>query len=345
MSSAVAVFGLGKYQKSGILELKKRKLFIVGFDENNNPHSKKIVDKFFNISFSKINKIQKICKENKVKYLFAFSTDAPLSLISQLNQNLNLQGYKKKDVNLVTNKIKLRKFLKKKMNISKPGFNYFKTFDEISKKRFDQFKKPIVCKPNIGSGSKGVFFAKNYINFLKLFHENKFFYNNKKILIENFIQGTEYAIEGWIYKSKFILGCLSKKKRSSLPYLLDVSLIINYKNSHIISEINKFFKTFIKKTKMNNLPIHFEFLIKDKKIIPIDFAIRGAGFSVYSKILSKIMEQSTNKILVNLIMNLDIKFNNPNNRIFFLRFLSSNKVGTFRGITNLNKLRKLVSFK
>ena len=49
MSSAVAVFGLGKYQKSGILELKKRKLFIVGFDENNNPHSKKIVDKFFNV--------------------------------------------------------------------------------------------------------------------------------------------------------------------------------------------------------------------------------------------------------------------------------------------------------
>ena len=72
---------------------------------------------------------------------------------------------------------------------------------------------------------------------------------------------------------------------------------------------------------MNNLPIHFEFLIRNNRIVPIDFAIRGAGFSVYSRILSKIMQQSTNNILVNLIMNLDIKFNKPNDRIFFLFFI------------------------
>ena len=40
------------------------------------------------------------------------------------------------------------------------------------------------------------------------------------------------------------------KKAPSLPYLLDVSLIINYKNSHIISEINVF-KNISKE--MNNL--------------------------------------------------------------------------------------------
>ncbi len=345
MSSVVAVFGLGKYQKSGILELKKRNFFIIGFDEKNSPYSKKSVDKFFNVSFNNIKKIQKICKENKVKYLFAFSTDAPLNLISKLNENLKLQGYKKKDVNLISDKIKLRKFFKKKMKISQPKFNYFQNFDKISKKKFDKFKKPIVCKPNVGSGSKGVFFANNYSNFLELFKENKSFYKNKKILIENFIHGTEYAIEGWIYNNKFILGCLSKKKRSNLPYLLDISLIINYKNSNIISQVNKFFHKFIKKTNMNNLPIHFEFLIRNNRIVPIDFAIRGAGFSVYSKILSKIMQQSTNNILVNLIMNLDIEFNKPNDRIFFLRFLFSNKDGIFKGITNLKKLKKLSSFR
>lgn len=51
------------------------------------------------------------------------------------------------------------------MKISQPKFNYFQNFDKISKKKFDKFKKPIVCKPNIGSGSKGVFFANDYLNF------------------------------------------------------------------------------------------------------------------------------------------------------------------------------------
>ena len=57
------------------------------------------------------------------------------------------------------------------------------------------------------------------------------------------------------------------------------------------------------------------------------------------------MQQSTDKILVNLIMNLDIEFNKPNDKTFFLRFLFSNKKGIFKGITNISKLKKLSSFR
>ena len=42
---------------------------------------------------------------------------------------------------------------------------------------------------------------------------------------------------------------------------------------------------------------------------------RGAGFDVYSSILSKIMEQSTNDIQIKLIMNKNIHFNKPNKKI------------------------------
>ena len=40
MLYSAAVFGLGKYQKSGILELKKKNFYIIGFDENKDPFSK-----------------------------------------------------------------------------------------------------------------------------------------------------------------------------------------------------------------------------------------------------------------------------------------------------------------
>ena len=120
MTANVAVFGLGKYQKSGILELRKKILYI-GFDESKNPFSKKDVNKFFNVSFSNYKRIEKFCKKNNVRYLFAFSTDAPLNLIAFLNKKLNLSGYKEDCIELVNDKIKLRNFFQK-MNLSKPSF-------------------------------------------------------------------------------------------------------------------------------------------------------------------------------------------------------------------------------
>ena len=122
MTANVAVFGLGKYQKSGILELRKKNFYIIGFDESKNPFSKKDVNKFFNVSFLDYKKIEKICKKNNVRYLFAFSTDAPLNLIAFLNKKLNLSGYKEDCIKLVNDKIKLRNFFSKKMNLSKPSF-------------------------------------------------------------------------------------------------------------------------------------------------------------------------------------------------------------------------------
>lgn len=344
MTANVAVFGLGKYQKSGILELRKKKFYIIGFDESKNPFSKKDVNKFFNVSFLDYKRIEKICKKNNVRYLFAFSTDAPLNLIAFLNKKLNLSGYTEDCIKLVNDKIKLRNFFSKKMNLSKPSFFYSKNLKDLSLKKINRLKHPFVCKPNRGSGSRGVFMFENKNQLSRLFKINQSFYKNKMILIEKFINGTEYAVEGWIYKKKFIYGCLSKKNRTKPPYLLDTSLIINFESQKIKKKIENFFKIFIKKSKINNVPIHFEFLLSNQNIIPIDIAVRGAGFDVYSGILSKIMEQSTNDIQIKLIMNKDIHFNKPNKKVFFLSFFYSKKNGYFKGISNYSKLLSLKSF-
>lgn len=344
MTANVAVFGLGKYQKSGILELRKKNFYIIGFDESKNPFSKKDVNKFFNVSFLDYKKIEKICKKNNVRYLFAFSTDAPLNLIAFLNKKLNLSGYKEDCIKLVNDKIKLRNFFSKKMNLSKPSFFYSKNLKDLSLKKIYRLNCPFVCKPSMGSGSRGVFMFENKNQLSRLFKINQSFYRNKMILIEKFINGTEYAVEGWIYKKKFIYGCLSKKNRTKPPYLLDTSLIINFENQKIKKKIENFFKIFIKKSKINNVPIHFEFLLSNQNIIPIDIAVRGAGFDVYSGILSKIMEQSTNDIQIKLIMNKHIHFNKPNKKIFFLSFFYSKKNGYFKGIKNYSKLLSLKSF-
>jgi len=190
----VAVFGLGTFQKSGLQELKKLKYKIIGFDENKRPVNKNLVDKFYNISFKNKNKILNICKKYNVICLFAFSTDAPLNIISYINKKLKLSGYKERDIILVKNKNNFRNFLKEKLKINTPKFLLLKnlTIETIKKNMALQ----IVCKSDEGSGSRGVFFCKN-LNLLKyLFEKKKKFYKKKKILVEQFIPGIKYAVDG-----------------------------------------------------------------------------------------------------------------------------------------------------
>jgi hypothetical protein len=340
----VAVFGLGAFQETGIKHLKKLNYKIVGFDEFPKPKNKKLVDIFFCVSFKKRKKILSICKKYNVSCLFAFSTDAPLKIISYINKKLKLSGYKSSNVNLILNKIKFRNFLQNKMKVKLPKFIFLNNFKEqsfVNKKKIDF---PIVCKPEIGSGSRGVFLAENLNDFKRIYSKNKCHYRRKKILIEKFIPGKEYAIDGWINNNNFIYGCLSKKQRTNPPYLLDKNLIINYKNNYLKKKILIFLKKFIKKSTIDNVPIHLEFILFKEKIVPIDIAIRGAGFGVYSNILNEIMEQSTDLILINLLMNKKIQFNKPNNKTFYLNFFYSEKSGIFKKLINVNILKKNRSF-
>ena len=126
--------------------------------------------------------------------------------------------------------------------------------------------------------------------------------------------------------------------------MLDENLVINYQNHLIKSKINKLIKKIIFFSKIDNVPIHLEFIYKNNKIFLIDIAIRGAGFGVYSNILSIIMNQSTDLILINLLQNKKIIFNVPNKKSFYLSFFKSSIYGNFKKIINLNFLKKSNSF-
>ena len=97
----------------------------------------------------------------------------------------------------------------------------------------------------------------------------------------------------------FKLGAISKKKRSKVPLLYDESLIINIESKKV-TQVIKFIQSFSKSLKLINVPIHMEYKIFRKKLFLIDISLRGAGFSVYSEILSKIINQNTDQIIIDM---------------------------------------------
>lgn len=320
----VAIIGLGYHQLQAIQTLKK-KFNIYGFDQDINAVGKQYVKKFFNLDIKDNLKIYKICKKYKIEKALSFNTEVSLSTISFINKKL---GDKNNNIDLIQNKFKLRNLLKKNF-LATPNYLSYKTAYNVNKIGF-----PLVSKPFYGAGSRGVFLARNNNEFKKLLNENKSFYKNKKILIEKYIPGIEYAVEGWVDDKKEIyIGAISKKKRSKPPKLFDLSLIINYQSPILLKAIKKYLLKLSKILRLLNTVFHLEFKFYKKKIYLIDCSVRGAGYSVYSEILSKIIKQNTDQILIDMFFNKPVKINKPSKEIFFLKFIY---------LKNLEKLKKKI---
>jgi len=320
----VAIIGLGYHQLQAIQTLKKN-FNIYGFDQDINAVGKQYVKKFFNIDIKDSLKIYKICKKYRIKKALSFNTEVSLSAVSFINKKL---GDKNNNIDLIQNKFKLRNLLKKNF-LATPNYSSYKTSHDVNKIGF-----PLVSKPFYGAGSRGVFLARNKNEFKKLLNENKSFYKDKKILIEQYIPGIEYAVEGWVDDKKEIyIGAISKKKRSKPPKLFDLSLIINYQRPALLKIIKKYLLKLSKILRLFNTVFHLEFKFYKKKIYLIDCSIRGAGYSVYSEILSKIIKQNTDQILIDMFFNKPVKINKSSREIFFLKFIY---------LKNLEKLKKKI---
>lgn len=334
----VAIIGLGEHQINGIKTANKY-FETIGFDNKKNALGKSYVKKFYNINTNKVKEIYKICKKNKVIKALSFNSDAVLKTVYQINEKIDKQKFSQSKI--ILDKTKLRYFLKKSL-FAIPKYYILKKKNEIKKYYF-----PCVVKPSIGSGSRGVFYAKNITKFKELINKNKIFYNYKKILIEEYIKGTEYAVEGWVNNNgQIIIAAISKKRRSKLPYLYDESLIINFKNNKIKKLISFFLNNFFSKINIKNQPFHMEFKILKSQVYLMDLSLRGAGFSVYSSIVSKIINQNTDKIIIDLFFKKKIKVQKSSKKIFYMKFFyeknrekinkNFNKIKSIRTFTKIN---------
>ena len=332
MTNNIAVLGLGIHQLNSIRYL-KRYYNIIGFDEDINCPGKKYVKKFFCIGLNKKKKILSICKKNKIKFAATFCNEHFLRLTSQINGKLGLENHSKL-LKLISNKYLYKKKIIKVDKYLVPEFCKINKFGK-SKKVFS----PGVVKPITGSGSRGVIYIKNNNEFNRINLQHNVY--KKGALLEKYIPGPEYAIDGWVFKKNFLFCCISEKKTSSKPYLLDKSLIINSKNKKIVNAGHYLIKKLIKIFKINNLPIHLEFKISNRKPKIIDFSLRGAGFDVYTHIMSKIINQNTTKIQTRLILNKKINIKKRTKKIFYLGFFFT-KPGKIIDITGINRIKKKI---
>ncbi|MFD4820053.1 ATP-grasp domain-containing protein [Peribacillus butanolivorans] len=155
-----------------------------------------------------------------------------------------------------------------------------------------QIPFPVVIKPNIGYSSVGVHKVKNEqdwdiaVSHLKedLLHSDGLYdstvVGSQTVLIEEWIQGEEYAIDGYFNQDGEPIILNAFKRLFKDDY--DTSDRIYYTSKIAVNEIYDDALQFMKKVQtvlpLRNYPVHFEIRKKGDRVIPIEInPLRFAG--------------------------------------------------------------------
>ena len=228
---------------------------------------------------------QQMVKEFEAKELLYLNSENSIEWIATNLANTSLPQY----INVFKNKALFRDMIRKMY----PDF-YYQQLDLSELRDFDinSVKKPFIVKPAVGFLSLGVYtiysnddWANAVIAIEKEMVEVKNMFpkevlNTSKFIIEEYIEGTEYAFDAY-YDSEgnpVIVNILKHLFASAE----DVSDRLYITSKSIINEFKDKFQAFLEEMgqilQIRNIPIHVEVRVNGDSIVPIEVnPMRFAG--------------------------------------------------------------------
>lgn len=280
----LVIIGANDFQNQLILKAKSLGYETHVFAWEDGAVGKENADYFYPVSIIEKEEILRICKEIKPIGICSIASDLAVITVNYVAEKLELPCNKYKDTLKCTNKYFMREAFSR-YNIPTPKFT--KTDASLENLNLDGFKYPLIVKPTDRSGSRGI----NKVNNLKELQkavkgsaQNSF---EKKVIIEEFIEGDEYSCECISYNGEHHFLAFTKKFTTGSPHYIETG---HMQPSDIDEKYHDKIKDMIFKA-LNALEIkngasHSEFKIdKDGNVGIIEIGARMGGDCIGSDLV------------------------------------------------------------
>ena len=213
---------------------------------------------------------------------------------------------------------------------------------------FYELGQKIILKPINSSGSQGIFTIKseediniwksNYFNVAAPKYDLTKEYKELKYVAEQFIDGVEYSIEGYVFDEKVTIVGITAKQVSEeykleLRHVFPAKLSIAEKN-----EIENQTNRIIGALGLNNTSFHLEGKLDGKMFHMIEVAARPAGDYIASHLISYASNYDFYGNLINVSLGIPPIKIGPTRAISGIQFIIAEKEGIFAGIDGLEEV-------
>lgn len=269
---SILVFGCGPLQQSIINRAKKMGLYTVGIDPCADAACKDCVDAFEVVGGQDYEGTCAVVEKYGIDAIVTAATDKPLVMMARIAQKYGFPFYSVETAQWSTDKFQMKqRFLEGGVPCAKGRL--VKSIEETTDMVY-----PVIVKPRDNSGSRGVKLCRTKEELEQSMAEALEYSKLDSVLVEEFIEGPEYSIEGLHYDGKSEVIQFTEKKTTEFPYNVELGHIqpanISDENKQKIREI---IAKIGKALNFVNCPSHTELKINDRGIFVIETSPRLGG--------------------------------------------------------------------
>jgi carbamoyl-phosphate synthase large subunit len=272
----------------------------------------RVADKSYYCDIRDKDAILKIAMEEGIDAILTDQTDVSVPTVAYVAEKMGLKGIGYETALKFTDKYIMR-CEAKKAGIKVPNFGLATSYEEALKIS-QSLRYPIIVKPTNSSGSRGVIKV-NDVGELKLaIAESLSCSGNNRVIVEEFIIGREYLVDGFALNYDYINTDLGIKEYFDKPNMY-ISKMCMFSSASLIDDANeeKVLNTNKKLVEAFGLKFgitHGEYILSDadQEVYLVEIAARGGGVYVSSDLTPLASGINTNELLVAYVLN-DVQCN------------------------------------
>ena len=226
--------------------------------------------------FAKQNYLEDI-KKIRVDAVLSDECDIATKLIAELAEELHLPSQGVDMAELYTNKVRMREFLRDH-NLPCPAFQICHSLEEALT-FYRNLNKLMIIKPIDSNSSHGVFTIHNEDELKEHFDEaQSFSREDKAVICEQYINGTEFTVDG--IKTPFGHTCLAISEKKHYAYNENVAYELFFSHDNPNFDYDLLRKTNDQYVNLSGLPFgltHAEYKFQDGQFYLIEIGARGGG--------------------------------------------------------------------
>ena len=269
---SILVFGVGELQRSIIRRAKLKGLFTIGIDPCADAVCKDEVDAFEVVGGQDFEGTCAVVQKYGVDAIVTAATDKPLVMMARVAEKYGFPFYSIETAQWSTDKYQMKqRFLEGGVPCARGRL--------IAKaEEADGLYYPLIVKPRDNSGSRGVKLCRNKEELQEAMQEALQYSHLDTVLVEEYIEGQEYSIEGLHYEGKSEVIQFTEKTTTEFPYNVELAhkqpanLTENQKN-----DIRELVSKIANCMHFENCPSHTELKINERGIFIIETSPRLGG--------------------------------------------------------------------
>ena len=269
---AVLVFGVGPLQDAIIKRAKKMGLYTVGIDPCVDATCKDCVDAFEVVPGQDYEGHCAVVEKYGIDAIVTAATDKPLVMMARIAEKYGFPFYSVETAQWSTDKFQMKERFELG-DVPHAQGRLISKADEAEGLVF-----PVIIKPRDNSGSRGVKLCRSKEELESSMNEALEVSKLDTVLVEEFIEGPEYSIEGLHHDGKSEVIQFTEKKTTEFPYNVELGHIqpanISEENQQKIREIVSKIGSALH---FENCPSHTELKINERGIFVIETSPRLGG--------------------------------------------------------------------